>query len=64
MDDGLTNKFYMDDVMHLTANATDLIMEGLKPFNITVTIEQEDAIFLAIQIELEKLSNGYYRHEH
>ena len=54
--------FYMDDAHSIGLKATELIQEELKKFKIELTPEQEDLFYVPIINELEKMSNGDYRH--
>jgi len=53
--------FYMEDVHSVGLAGIDAIEKELKTKNISLTEEQIDKIYLAIEAELEKLSNGDYR---
>lgn len=61
--EGLENDLYMEDVHDIALETMEMINARLNPFNITLTNEQEDAIYIAIENGLENVSNGYYRHE-
>lgn len=54
-------EFYMEDVRSISVDASTLIEERLKEFNIILNPEQEDRIYLKIQEVLEDVSNGDYR---
>jgi hypothetical protein len=54
-------EFWMEDVREITVNATILIENALKEFNILLTDEEEDDIHNKIWEVLEKRSNGDYR---
>jgi hypothetical protein len=51
----------MEDVRSISVDASTLIEERLKEFNIILNPEQEDRIYLKIQEVLEDVSNGDYR---
>ena len=54
-------KFWMEDVREITVNATILIENALKEFNIVLTDDEEDDIYNKIWEVLEKRSNGDYK---
>jgi hypothetical protein len=54
-------EFWMEDVREITVNATVLIENALKEFNIVLTDEEEDDIHNKIWEVLEKRSNGDYK---
>lgn len=56
---------YMEDVNQITGEATKLITQRLFDRRVIISDEQENAVYEAIQREVEKLT-GYpsYRHEH
>jgi hypothetical protein len=54
-------EFWMEDVREITVNATILIENALKEFNIVLTDDEEDDIHNKIWQVLEKRSNGEYR---
>ena len=60
----MTYDFDMEDVRDLTCKVDSLIEEGLGPYNITLTSEQEDEIHKAVWKVLEGVSTGNYRHHH
>ena len=52
---------YLDDAHSIALKAVDLITEKLKEeFNITLTEEQIDAIYIPLEAEIEKYSNQEY----
>jgi len=54
-------EFWMEDVREITVNATILIENALKEFNIVLTDKEEDDIHNKIWEVLEKRSNGDYK---
>jgi len=54
-------EFWMEDVREITVNATILIENALKEFNIVLTEKEEDDIHNKIWEVLEKRSNGDYQ---
>ena len=56
-------EFWMEDVRNLSVDASSLIEERLKEFEITLTSAQEDKIHDVIFEVLESVSNGNYRRE-
>jgi hypothetical protein len=54
-------EFWMEDVREITVNATILIENALKEFNIVLADEEEDDIHNKIWEVLEKRSNGDYK---
>ena len=57
------NDFWMDDVGDITRKAHDAVEDGLRDFGIVIDDNQSDVIWNAIWKEVEKYSNGNYKHE-
>ena len=55
---------YMEDVHSAALEGLDAIAEYLKSIKIKLSEEQEEEIYDALEIALEKLGNGNYRHDH
>ena len=54
-------QFFMDDVVSIAIEATELIQKRLKEHGIEVKDAQEDEFYIPIFNALEKYSNGDYR---
>jgi len=56
-------EMWMEDVLRISVEASKLIENRLKEFNIVLTSEQEDKIHNTIWEVLENVSNGNYKRE-
>jgi hypothetical protein len=57
-------ELYMENVHSAALMAIEAINKDLKNINISLTEQQEDDVYIAIDLALERISNGNYRHEH
>jgi hypothetical protein len=57
------NNLWMDDIGSIANEATDLIIERLKKYDIKLKDKEEDDFYVPIFNALEKYSNGNYRHD-
>lgn len=56
-------EMYMEDVHSAALEGLEAVKKDLKERKIEITEIQEEEIYLAIDLALEKLSNGNYRME-
>jgi hypothetical protein len=56
-------ELWMDDIGTIALEATELIQNRLKEYNIELKTPQEDEFYVPIFNALEKYSNCNYRHE-
>ncbi len=54
-------EFWLENVRNITVDASQLIEDRLKEFDIVLTDEEEDDIHIKIWEVLEKRSNGDYK---
>jgi hypothetical protein len=57
----MNKQIWMDDVVSIALEATELIQKRLKEHGIEVKDAQEDEFYIPIFNALEKYSNGDYR---
>ena len=57
-------EMYMEDVHSAALQGLDVITKELKKRGIELSEEQGEEVYLAMDLALEKLSNGNYRHDH
>jgi hypothetical protein len=57
-------KIYIDEIVTISLEATELIQRRLKKLGVRLTPLQEDEIYIPLSTTLEKYSNGNYRHDH
>jgi len=50
-------EIYMEDVRNMSLEAFQVIENKLKEFDIVLTTEQEDSIYLPLTTALEKIAN-------
>jgi len=55
---------YMEDVHSAALRGLSSIILDLKMKGIKLSEEHQEEVYLAMDLALEKLSNGNYRHEH
>jgi len=56
-------EMYMEDVHSAALRGLEAITADLKERGIELSEEQGEEVYLAMDLALEKLSNGNYRHE-
>ena len=56
-----SDKLYMEQVHSIALDAMKVVEDGLAKYGIKMTDEQEDHIYMFIDREVERFSNGEYR---
>jgi uncharacterized membrane protein YqjE len=57
------NKFYLEDVDHVSSDIIKIIEEHLKDFGLDMTEDKKDIFYEILYTELEMMSNGEHKNE-